>query len=269
MAHGADPSERPPQKSHGRSPWRGPLGTLPGKNRAAGMAFALTFAIFAAGTGGASPSASKSAHTMTVSFVIEMLGTLAFAISGIRLASAKKFDWFGAYVVGFTTAIGGGTLRDVMLSTTPFWMLDSVYLVVTAIALGIVIALGRYLIRLNNTFFVFDAIGLGLFTVVGIEKTLAAGFPLWVAIIMGTITGAAGGVLRDILINEVPLIFRKEIYALACVFGGVVFWLCGHLGIGGAALQVITAVAVIAARIVAVYFGLKLPTLRASGSQEP
>lgn len=233
------------------------------------MAFALTFAIFAAGTGGASPFASKSAHTMTVSFVIEMLGTLAFAISGIRLASAKKFDWFGAYVVGFTTAIGGGTLRDVMLSTTPFWMLDSVYLVVTAIALGIVIALGRYLIRLNNTFFVFDAIGLGLFTVVGIEKTLAAGFPLWVAVIMGTITGAAGGVLRDILINEVPLIFRKEIYALACVFGGVVFWLCGHLGIGGAALQVITAVAVIAARIVAVYFGLKLPTLRASGSQEP
>lgn len=89
---------------------------------------------------------------MTVSFIIEMLGTLAFAISGIRLASAKKFDWFGAYVVGFTTAIGGGTMRDVMLSVTPFWMLDSVYLVVTAIALGIVIVLGRYLIRLNNTF---------------------------------------------------------------------------------------------------------------------
>ena len=154
--------------------------------------------------------------------LLDYVGTFAFAISGIRLASAKKFDWFGAYVVGFTTAIGGGTLRDVMLSTTPFWMLDSVYLVVTAIALGIVIALGRYLIRLNNTFFVFDAIGLGLFTVVGIEKTLAAGFPLWVAVIMGTITGAAGGVLRDILINEVPLIFRKEIYALACVFGGVV-----------------------------------------------
>lgn len=90
---------------------------------------------------------------MTVSFIIEMLGTLAFAISGIRLASAKKFDWFGAYVVGFTTAIGGGTMRDVMLSVTPFWMLDSVYLVVTAIALGIVIVLGRYLIRLNNHLF--------------------------------------------------------------------------------------------------------------------
>ena len=128
---------------------------------------------------------------MSVYFILEMLGTLAFAISGIRLASAKRFDWFGAYVVGFTTAIGGGTLRDVMLSMTPFWMLDSVYLVVTAVALGIVIVLGRHLIRLNNTFFIFDAIGLGLFTVVGIEKTLAAGHPLWAGDIMGTRTGAA------------------------------------------------------------------------------
>ncbi len=199
---------------------------------------------------------------MSVYFILEMLGTLAFAISGIRLASAKRFDWFGAYVVGFTTAIGGGTLRDVMLSMTPFWMLDSVYLVVTAVALGIVIVLGRYLIRLNNTFFIFDAIGLGLFTVVGIEKTLAAGFPLWVAVIMGTLTGAAGGVLRDILINEEPLIFRKEIYALACVFGGVVFWACGQVGITGAVLQITTATAVIALRIVAVHYGLKLPTLK-------
>lgn len=199
---------------------------------------------------------------MSVYFILEMLGTLAFAISGIRLASAKRFDWFGAYVVGFTTAIGGGTLRDVMLSMTPFWMLDSVYLVVTAVALGIVIVLGRYLIRLNNTFFIFDAIGLGLFTVVGIEKTLAADFPLWVAVIMGTLTGAAGGVLRDILINEEPLIFRKEIYALACVFGGVVFWACEQVGISGAVLQITTAAAVIALRIVAVHYGLKLPTLK-------
>ena len=199
---------------------------------------------------------------MSVYFILEMLGPLAFAISGIRLASAKRFDWFGAYVVGFTTAIGGGTLRDVMLSMTPFWMLDSIYLVVTAVALGIVIVLGRYLIRLNNTFFIFDAIGLGLFTVVGIEKTLAAGFPLWVAVIMGTLTGAAGGVLRDILINEEPLIFRKEIYALACVFGGVVFWACEQVGITGAVLQITTAAAVIALRIVAVHYGLKLPTLK-------
>ncbi|MDE5708832.1 MAG: trimeric intracellular cation channel family protein [Alistipes sp.] len=199
---------------------------------------------------------------MTFFTFIELLGTLAFAISGIRLASAKRFDWFGAYVVGFTTAIGGGTVRDLMLSTTPFWMLDPTYLVVTAAALVIVIVSGPYLIRLNNTFFIFDAIGLGLFTVVGIEKTLAAGFPLWVGIIMGTITGAAGGVLRDILINEEPLIFRKEIYALACVFGGVVFWFCQMTGLSAGITEVATALSVIFVRVIAVHYGLKLPVLK-------
>lgn len=199
---------------------------------------------------------------MTFFAILEILGTLAFAISGIRLASAKRFDWFGAYVVGFATAVGGGTIRDLMLSVTPFWMLDITYLIVTAAALLIVVGFGRYLIRLSNTFFIFDAIGLGLFTVVGIEKTLAADFSLWVAVIMGTITGAAGGVLRDIFINEEPLIFRKEIYALACVFGGVVFWICSEIGVSGAALQTVTAASVIAARVVAVHFGLKLPILK-------
>ena len=199
---------------------------------------------------------------MTFFTFIELLGTLAFAISGIRLASAKRFDWFGAYVVGFTTAIGGGTVRDLMLSTTPFWMLDPTYLVVTAAALVIVIVSGPYLIRLNNTFFIFDAIGLGLFTVVGIEKTLAAGFPLWVGIMMGTITGAAGGVLRDILINEEPLIFRKEIYALACVFGGVVFWFCQTTGLSAGITEVATALSVIFVRVIAVHYGLKLPVLK-------
>lgn len=199
---------------------------------------------------------------MTFFAFIELLGTLAFAISGIRLASAKRFDWFGAYVVGFTTAIGGGTVRDLMLSATPFWMLDPIYLVVTAVALLIVIIWGGQLIRLNNTFFIFDAIGLGLFTVVGIEKTLAADFSLWVGIIMGTITGAAGGVLRDILINEEPLIFRKEIYALACVFGGVVFWFCQMIGLSAGTTEIATALSVIAARLVAVRYGLRLPVLK-------
>lgn len=199
---------------------------------------------------------------MTFFSVIEIVGTLAFAISGIRLAAAKRFDWFGAYVVGITTAIGGGTMRDIMLDLTPFWMLNGDYLVVTAFALAIVIGLRKYLVRLDNTFYIFDAVGLGLFTVVGIEKTLAVGFPMWVAVVMGTITGAAGGVLRDILINEEPLIFRKEIYALACVFGGVVFWGCQLLGLSGAALQIAAAVSVIAVRIVAVVFKLRLPVLK-------
>jgi Predicted membrane protein len=131
-------------------------------------------------------------------------GTFAFAISGIRLASAKQFDWFGAYVIGLVTAVGGGTLRDLLLNATPFWMEQASYLTVSGVALLFVIIFKKFVIRLNNTFFIFDAIGLGLFAVVGIVKTLEFGFPMWVAIVMGTITGSFGGMLRDTLINEVP-----------------------------------------------------------------
>ena len=158
--------------------------------------------------------------------ILDFIGTFAFAISGIRLASAKRFDWFGAYVVGLATAIGGGTIRDVLLDVTPAWMTDPMYLICTAFALFWVIVFGKYLIHLNNTFFIFDSIGLALFTVVGFDRSIAAGFPFWVAIIMGSITGAAGGVIRDVFINEIPLIFRKEIYAMACVIGGLVYWVC-------------------------------------------
>lgn len=187
---------------------------------------------------------------------------MAFAVSGIRLASAKKFDWFGAYVVGLVTAIGGGTLRDLMLDIPPFWMLNSIYLTVTAVSLAIVIIWGKYLIRLNNTFFVFDTIGLALFVVVGIQKTLAVGYPFWVAIIMGTITGAAGGVIRDIFINEAPLIFRKDIYAMACVLGGIFYWLSYKLGFNEVFIQIITAISIFIIRILAVKYHLSLPVLK-------
>ncbi len=194
--------------------------------------------------------------------IIDYIGTFAFAISGIRLASAKKFDWFGAYGVGVVTAVGGGTIRDVLLGVTPFWMLQPSYLIVTAIALLFVIVFGRYVIHLNNTFFIFDAIGLGLFAIVGIEKSIAHGYPIWVGLIMGTITGAAGGVMRDTLINEEPLIFRKEIYALACVIGGVCYYFCDYMGVASTLTQIIGAISVILVRILAVKYQLGLPHLK-------
>ncbi len=189
-------------------------------------------------------------------------GTFAFAISGIRLASAKKFDWFGAYVVGAVTAVGGGTLRDVLLNTTPFWMTQASYLVISALALLFVLVFRRYVIRLNNTFFIFDAVGLGLFAVVGIAKTLDFGFPFWTAIIMGMITGAFGGMIRDILINEEPLIFRKDIYALACVFGGVVYYICYRCHLPTDITQLVSAVSVFLARILSVKYHISLPVLK-------
>ena len=155
---------------------------------------------------------------ITLTDVLEFVGTYAFAISGIRLAAGKKFDWFGAFIIGLITAVGGGTIRDMMLGITPFWMENSIYFIETFVAFITVLLFSKYLVSQHSTLFLFDTLGLALFTGVGIEKTLSLGFPLWVAIIMGTITGSAGGVLRDVFINEVPLIFRKEIYAMACVF---------------------------------------------------
>ena len=186
----------------------------------------------------------------TFLLIVEIIGTLAFAISGIRLAAVKNFDWFGAFIVGLVTAIGGGTLRDLMLGATPFWMLSSWYMTVTALALFIVIVLKRYLVRLN-----------GLFVVIGMSKTLEFGFSPWVGIIMGTITGAFGGVIRDILINEMPLVFRKDIYASACIVGGAIYWRCAECGFSAEVQQSACAVVTIAIRFLAVRFNWALPSL--------
>lgn len=194
--------------------------------------------------------------------IIDYLGTFAFAISGIRLAAAKNFDWFGAYVVGFVTAVGGGTLRDVMLDVTPFWMEHASYIIITGLALLFVLVFRKYVVRLDNTFFIFDAVGIALFTVVGVEKSIAAGFPMWVNVIMGTITGAAGGMFRDIFINEVPLIFRKEIYAMACLAGGIVYYVCIWSGLGPVAAQIIAAISVFLVRVLSVHFRISLPSLK-------
>ena len=195
--------------------------------------------------------------------VVDFLGTFAFAISGIRLASAKRFDFFGAYVVGLTTAVGGGTMRDLILGISPFWTTTPFYLVSTALALLWVVLFGKKIIRQNNTWFIFDTLGLALFTVSGLEKTLSYGFPWWVAIVMGAVTGAAGGVFRDVFINEVPLIFRKEIYALACLIGGAVYILIYTLFTQNTALcGIIAGLTVMLVRVLAVRFKLHLPILK-------
>ncbi|NDW09032.1 trimeric intracellular cation channel family protein [Dysgonomonas sp. 520] len=194
--------------------------------------------------------------------IIEFCGTFAFAISGIRLASAKKFDWFGALVVGFVTATGGGTLRDLLLGVTPFWMESSVYMICTVFALGFVICFKKYLVHLNNTFFWFDSIGLGLFVVVGVEKAIALDYAPWVVVAMGTITGIVGGIIRDILINEIPLVFTQELYAVACIIGGCLFCILNYFNVTLNVNEIITAVTVFFIRIIATKFSIKLPTLK-------
>lgn len=200
--------------------------------------------------------------------LLDLIGTFVFAISGIRLASRKQIDWFGAYIIGLVTAIGGGTARDVLLDTTPFWMLDSKYFITTGVALLITILFKDKLFKWGNTLFLFDAIGLGLFTIVGISKSVDAGFPFWVCILMGAITGSLGGVIRDVLLNEVPLLLRKDIYALACVAGGVIYFICIHFNVPIAVTELIAAFVVILARLVAVKFHIHLPVLNTIENDE-
>ncbi len=199
--------------------------------------------------------------------VIEFVGTFAFALSGVRLASAKHFDVFGAWIVGMATAIGGGTIRDLCLGLQPFWMTNAIYFVCCFFAVLWVMIFRKYLVQLNNAWFIFDTIGLALFNVIGIEKTLNMGLPYWTAITMGGVTGAAGGIIRDVLINEVPLIFRKEIYAMACVAGGIVYITGYHLELGANVNAILSSITVIVIRMLAVKYHWHLPVVRGEEEQ--
>ena len=204
----------------------------------------------------------ESLFNISIQQIIEFLGTFAFAISGIRHAAAKNFDWFGGYVCGIAVAIGGGTIRDVMLGTTPFWMTNPFYMLCTALALVLVVAFAKWIEPLKNAWFVFDTLGLALFTIAGIQKSIMLGQPYWAAIIMGCITGAAGGVIRDVLLNNEPVIFRKEIYAMASVLGGLAYWLVMHID-NRVELAVIISFAVTCTiRALAVRYHLSLPKLK-------
>ena len=207
--------------------------------------------------------------------LLTQTGTFAGAISGIRLASAKRFDWFGAYVIGFVTAVGGGTLRDTMLLKQPCWLESPSYLVTTFVALVAVALFGRRFISEQITWYVFDTISISVFMVLGIEKTIvfyaakaqAAGLAFaatdcwWQAVVMGVLTAAFGGVLRDICINEVPLIFRKELYALACAAGGVIYFGLVALGVDVRVAGVTCIAAIFVIRALAIKYHLGVPVL--------
>ena len=194
---------------------------------------------------------------------LDFAGTFAFAISGLRMAAHKEFDWFGAFVVGLVTAVGGGTIRDLCLGMTPFWMTNIDYFIITLSAFVFVLVARKVLLKpAVVTFFIFDTIGLGFFLVVGYQKTIDAGYSHAMAIVMGTITGAAGGVIRDVLLAQIPLIFRQQIYAMACVFGGVLYSICLRCGIPLTITQIIAASGVIAVRLIAERYKIGLPRFK-------
>lgn len=194
---------------------------------------------------------------------LDILGTIAFAISGVSVAMNKRMDAFGVLIIAFVTAVGGGTLRDVLIGVTPVtWMTNMTYVYVIFCATIFTIAFRRRINKLRMSLLLFDSIGIGLYTVVGIEKGLAAGLHPIICISLGTMTACFGGVIRDILCNEIPVIFRrKEIYATACILGGIVYFLLRLFPIPDNIIFMASGSVVIIVRLIAVRFGITLPNM--------
>ncbi|WP_149303625.1 trimeric intracellular cation channel family protein [Pareuzebyella sediminis] len=195
-------------------------------------------------------------------YTIDILGTVAFAISGVLVAMDKKLDVFGVFIIAFVTAVGGGTLRDVLIGNTPvMWMRETIYVMVIALTVVFAILFVNQLKYFRKTLFLFDTIGIGLFTMLGIEKGLAVSLSPIMCIALGTITACFGGVIRDILCNEIPVIFRREIYATACILGGCGYFLVKPLPIDGTFPYLLGIFIIITTRILAVRFKIALPNI--------
>jgi uncharacterized membrane protein YeiH len=194
--------------------------------------------------------------------VIDILGVISFAISGVLTARSKKMDVFGIYIIAFVTATGGGTLRDVLIGNTPVgWMhnLTYVYLITGSVIFSLIFH--KRLSYLRTSLFLFDTIGIGLYTMIGIQKGIEIGLHPLICVFIGTITSTFGGVTRDILCNEIPVIFRKEIYATACLVGGGSYFALIELPINQKVALLISGAIVIFIRLMAVKFKLRLPSL--------
>ena len=193
---------------------------------------------------------------------IDILGTIAFSISGVLVALDKRMDAFGVLIIAFVTAVGGGTLRDVMIGVHPVsWMTNMTYVYVIMGSAFLSVVFRKRLNYLRTSLFLFDTIGIGLYTLVGIETGLIAGLHPIICVALGTMTACFGGVIRDILCNEIPVIFRKEVYATACILGGFSYFLLRHFVADNNFVSVLAAVIVIAVRIVAVKLHIGLPSL--------
>lgn len=203
---------------------------------------------------------------MNIIYTVDLIGTFVFAISGALAAIDHETDIFGISVIAFVTAVGGGTLRDVLIGSTPVgWMEDTNYLLVILLGIAVGVIFREYIFRLSKTIFLFDAIGIGLFTVLGLEKTLALGLSPLVAVLMGVVSAVFGGVVRDILVNRLPLIFRKEIYATPCFAGGFSYLLLSYIWPEGLGVHLYLAGSIVVLiRVLAVKFHWAFPVIRKS-----
>ncbi|MFA0962300.1 trimeric intracellular cation channel family protein [Roseivirga sp. BDSF3-8] len=200
---------------------------------------------------------------MTLQYILELAGTYFFAVSGAVAVQDKDQDWFGAAFTGFITAIGGGSLRDILLGSYPLVWIDDVLLIYAIIAgVATTFLFFRVIAKLRRTFLLFDSLGIAFFTILGLEKALSLGVTAEIAVIMGMFTGVMGGVIRDTLTNEMPVIFRKEVYATACLSGAGMYLTLKYFGVERSPNMLICIALVVAIRLLAVRFKLSLPTLK-------
>ena len=192
--------------------------------------------------------------------LIDILGTVAFAVSGVFAAMQKKLDVFGILIIAFVTAVGGGTLRDMMIGDLPVsWMKNINYSIIIIITTGVVIFFNKTIENFQKTLLIFDSIGLGFFTILGIQKGIAFGLHPAICIALGTVTACFGGVIRDISLNNIPLIFQKEIYATACILGGIIYFLLLQTSSGIGLIEALCIIFIVLARILAVRYNWSLP----------
>lgn len=200
---------------------------------------------------------------MNIIYTIDILGTFAFAISGALVAIKKEFDVFGVIIIAFVTAVGGGMLRDVLINAHPINWIGDINYIWTILAAVICTFLFRSKIApLRKTMFLFDTIGISVFTLLGLQKGLHFNLHPFLALVMGMVSAVFGGVIRDVLTSRVPLIFKKEIYASACLAGGIVYLFLGRIMLNEDVRFIISALIIILIRSIAVLYKLELPKIQ-------
>lgn len=198
---------------------------------------------------------------MEIITLLDYLGVFVFALSGVLTASGKKLDLFGGFIIAFVTALGGGTLRDLFLNADIGWILNIHYIYIVIGGTLFALMFKKSLGKVRKTIFLFDTIGISLFTILGVQKALEYDTPLIIAVIFGIITATFGGVIRDILCNEIPLIFRKEIYATACLIGAISFVVLHYYQINETTNLIVSGSIIASIRTIAVVKKLSLPVL--------
>lgn len=198
---------------------------------------------------------------MAVISYLDYIGVFVFAMSGILAASEKRLDLFGGFIIAFVTALGGGTLRDLLLNVNIVWVEHTVYIYLVLGGAIFALLFKKISKQIRKTVFLFDSIGISVFTIIGVQKSMALDVPILIVVIFGVITATFGGVIRDILCNEIPLIFRKEVYATACIIGAAIYVGLSILNTPEIINIIIACSSIVAIRTVAVLRKWSLPII--------